>query len=168
MGLFDMIRADKPKEKNTPTPADLFLRGESEKKKDEKLDLNPEPFNEEPEEPEFEEPEPEPEPIDLTLLAKTGASMDISNYLSNDDAIDMSIIPNSSGSGLVIVRCEYDDNKEPKELFRADYLPADPEGLKKIILTAVKTSYKRLSDEEEAFDLLDEYLNEIEDEIGEE
>jgi len=177
MGFFDAIRTDKSKKENEPTPADIFLQKRKPlpavtiehkivvQRPEEREPNEPEEW--EPNEPEEDEPD---EPLDFATLAKTGTEMEINEYIDSDYTVVIKVVPNTAPEeGSVIVTCDYsedEDVKDIKELGRTSYKISDVETLKSAILSAVKGAKRMLQNEQTAYEVLDAYLDDIEDEVN--
>jgi hypothetical protein len=167
MGLLDAIFEKRSTQRYEPNLEDL--KHSSAQEPDEPEPEETESDDQEPEE--VEEVEEPDEPVDLTTLARVGSTMTISDYMDSDYDISLKITPNISGTGIVSLTCDYsevEDKEDIKELFYEHYTQADITSLKAAILKVIKLSKKLLKDQQEAFDALSEYLDEIEDQIDEE
>jgi hypothetical protein len=114
-------------------------------------------------------PEEEPEPtVDLTILAKAGAKMEISEYMDSDQLVEISIIPYNDCSGSVRIKYNVSaDETEPdiKEIAHVQYMQEDASSLETAIKCAVKTAKEYIDNHKQAFEDLVQFLTDNQDTI---
>jgi hypothetical protein len=187
MGIFDEIFDNKKKKepseidnifKQKPTVGQSvankqFQNIENEDLEAKRLDLarqyesNGNDYNED-----FED-DVEDETMDFNALATVGTSIEIGGYLGSDDEITIYVEPSkidNSGWVRITRKVTDEDNgevKEVSEITREGYQQTNVEDLKQKIKTVVKMVKKLLVDEDAAYKTLNDYLDEIEDELNE-